>query len=115
MKINIKYKPIIDEYAKKTIARLRTESPKSARGRYTPYFAGWDFFVDKKTEDDYGGKVWNSTNYQLTHLLENGHLIVNKKGGVGWASPQAHINPVFQEIKPKFIQAMRDVGIEIET
>ena len=38
--------------------------------------------------------VHNSKNYQLTHLLEDGHVVVNKHGVVGRASAHKHIEPV---------------------
>ena len=60
-------------------------------------------------------KVWNATNWQLTHLLENGHVIVNKKNGVGWASAKPHIKPTYDDLKPKFVTAMTtDTEIKIK-
>ena len=38
--------------------------------------------------------VHNRTDYQLTHLLENGHVIRNKKGEYGRTRPIKHIAPV---------------------
>ena len=111
---NVHFKDIVDKYGKEAVDILRSSSPKSSRNRYTPYFAGWTFYVDKKTDDDYGGKVWNETNYQLTHLLENGHLIVNKKGGVGWASPQPHIEEAYRKVKEPFIKEMEKVEIDVD-
>ena len=40
--------------------------------------------------------VHNKTDYQLTHLLENGHVIRNKKGDWGRTRPIKHIAPVEQ-------------------
>lgn len=114
LECSIEFKEIIDYYGKKTAEILRQTSPQGNRGRYTPYFAGWTFHIDKKADDNYGGKVWNETNYQLTYLLENGHLIVNKIGGVGWASPHPHINKAFQKVKDPFVKAMKNAEIKTQ-
>lgn len=109
----IEYKKIIDEYGEKTRDILKEISPKNSRfERTTPYYAGWVFEIDKKRDDNYGGRVWNKTNYQLTHLLENGHLIVNKIGGVGWASPHPHIHDAYQRIKSPFENDIKNVDIK---
>jgi len=38
--------------------------------------------------------VHNTKHYQLTHLLENGHVVRNKKGTYGRAPAIKHIAPV---------------------
>lgn len=58
--------------------------------------------------------VWNDGNWELTHLLENGHKIVNKRGGVGWASMHPHITPVYSRLKPQFIADMKKAKIDAE-
>lgn len=110
---DIDYQSIIDKFGNDTASYLVRSSPRGRRRNKT-YAQGWEFKVDKKTKDNYGGKVWNATNYQLTHLLENGHLIVNKIGGVGWASPQPHINIAFQQVKEPFIKAMQNAEIRTQ-
>lgn len=113
IKVDIKYKEVIDKFGEDTAKYLRRTSPRGRRRNKT-YAEGWEFKIDKKKADNYGGKVWNATNYQLTHLLENGHLIVNKIGGVGWSSPVAHINPAFERIKTPFVKEMENVKIIIK-
>ena len=75
--------------ADETAERLRSSSPK----RTQDYANGWT--VSKKRKGDY--VVHNATDYQLTHLLENPHAIVNKKGEWGVTSPGhgqiVHIKP----------------------
>lgn len=110
---DIDYQSIIDKFGNDTASYLVRSSPRGRRRNKT-YAQGWEFKVDKKTKDNYGGKVWNATNYQLTHLLENGHLIVNKIGGVGWASPQPHIDEAYQRIKYPFLKAMEQVEIKVD-
>lgn len=78
------------EVAKETVRKLRNASPRK-NGKYA---RGWK--VSKKDRGDL--VVHNSTNYQLTHLLENSHNIVNAKGEYGRTSPGhgqvIHIAPV---------------------
>lgn len=99
--ISIQMKQIFDEYtdevndvlheAAKTTAdeaedRLHNTSPRKTGD----YAAGWEV----KQEGKYDYIVHNSTNYQLTHLLENGHVIRNKKGTYGRTPAHKHIKPV---------------------
>ena len=113
LSVDIGFKQVIDKYGDDTAKYLIRTSP-TGRRRNKTYAQGWEFLIDKKRKDNYGGKVWNKTNYQLTHLLENGHLIVNKKGGVGWASPQPHIDNAYQHIKSPFIKAMEQVDLKVD-
>lgn len=111
LKVDIDYQPIIDKFGEDTAKYLMRTSPRGRR-RSKTYAQGWEFKVDRKTKQNYGGLVWNATNYQLTHLLENGHLIVNKIGGVGWASPVPHIDKAYQTIKGPFERAMENAEID---
>lgn len=66
------------------------------------YAEGWTV---KEKNDRKSGKyyvVFNKIHYRLTHLLENGHLIANKRNGVGYAAPHPHIKPAFDKIKRNF-------------
>lgn len=109
---NIEYQPIVDKFGKDTSSYLKRTSPRGHR-RSKTYAQGWEFKIDDKRVNSYGGKVWNATNYQLTHLLENGHLIVNKIGGVGWASARPHIDEAYRRVKDPFIRAMEKVDIDV--
>ena len=100
----IDYSKIIDKYANKAKNRLKTKSPNGNR-KTNKYKDTW-VVVTEKNKNEYSAIVKNEKNWQLTHLLENGHQIVNKKGGVGWASAKPHIKPTFDELKSKFINAM---------
>lgn len=111
--INLEYKDIINKYAKEAVKKLKSVSPSGNR-KNNKYKDTWAVRISKY-DDEYEAMVWNEKNWQLTHLLENGHQIVNKKNGVGWASGNPHIKPTYDQIKPKFIKAMtKDVKVEIK-
>lgn len=82
----------VDESAKEaanvSMNQLRNTSPK----RTGKYARSWT--VKKETHgrvSDY--IVHNTKHYQLTHLLENGHVIKNKSGTYGRTRPIKHIAP----------------------
>ena len=80
---------VFQSVAKGTVQELKNTSPKLTGD----YAKGWAVKQEKGV-----GKmnfiVHNRTDYQLTHLLENGHVIRNKKGTYGRVSGRKHIAPV---------------------
>lgn len=76
----------IKKVSKESVSKLRNTSPKKTGS----YAKGWT--VKKEGEMDV--VVHNRTDYQLTHLLENGHVVRNKKGTYGRTSGTKHIKPV---------------------
>lgn len=123
LKIDIDYKDIVDEYAEKTKRILYVYSNKRKSRRKNNYASTWAIKeLDKGNYDGrqrksgtfYGVKVWNEKNYRLTHLLENGHLIVNKKGGVGWARGNHHIERAYKNVKQPFENAMKRAKIDVD-
>ena len=82
-------KSAIKETAKETATKLKNTSPKGSPHRRR-YAEGWTASKQRGTGDYI---VHNKTNYQLTHLLENGHVIRNKKGTYGRTTPIKHIQP----------------------
>lgn len=113
--VDVKYEDIIDRNAEACAEWLKNNSPRGHR-KSNSYRSGWAVKKGRKQKDQHYAEVWNATNYQLTHLLENGHLITNKRGGVGWAEGQPHIQKAFDYVKPTFIaeieKAEIDVGFE---
>ncbi len=73
------------QVAKETVQKLKNTSPVKDGS----YARGWK--VSKQQGSDL--VVHNATDYQLTHLLENGHVIRNKKGTYGRTHPIKHIQP----------------------
>lgn len=89
----------MDKVSKEAASKLRNTSPK----RTGDYAKSWR--VKKK-------RIWNGINevtvynkdhYQLTHLLENGHVVRNKKGTYGRAPAIKHIAPVEQWAKDEVV------------
>lgn len=79
-----------DSIAKESVQKLKSSSPKR-KGKYA---RGWT-----KTTEKGGGLKTNTVVvhnkvYQLTHLLENGHIIRNAKGTYGRVAGIKHIAPV---------------------
>lgn len=110
--VQLEYNKICDEYADKCCNIVKSKSPKGHRGRYAD---GWRTKKEKTYSGGYGVEVYNKTDWQLTHLLENGHLIVNKKNGTGWASAHPHIEPAYKSVKNKFIKEMENVSFKMTT
>ena len=112
LKVDIDYKNIVEEYAERCSSILRT-SPRTPRGYRGKYASGWTV-KDKQGRQEYSAIVHNATDWQLTHLLEHGHLITNKRNGVGWASPFPHIEDAYQDVRTPFISAMEKANIDIK-
>ena len=82
-----------DIVATEAVKKLKAASPKGYRGKYKK---GWK--KDKKN----GGTLVHNTEYQLTHLLENGHDIVINGEVRGHAAPVPHIAPVEEYVQDEF-------------
>jgi hypothetical protein len=76
---------------------LRRDSPK-AEGKYA---RGWRL----KRQSNGGYILYNATSYQLTHLLEKSHALVNG----GRSDPQPHIRPVEEQVVSKFLSEVEAI------
>lgn len=85
-----------------TAKDLKNTSPK----RTGAYASSWSTKVTRSSGRLIGVTVYNKR-YQLTHLLENGHVIKNKKGEYGRTRPIKHIEPAEQEGIQNFEQLVR--------
>lgn len=113
--IKIEYEKICDEYAKKCCDGVKTRSAQfKHNGGGRRYADGWTTEAKQDKEGIYSVKVYNETDWQLTHLLENGHLISNKRNGAGWASAHPHIAPAFNDVKNKFKSAVRKAELKVK-
>lgn len=99
------------ETAEECVDRLKVSSPEKTGD----YARGWTTSTQKG-----GYVVHNATDYQLTHLLENGHVIVNKygvqqrrNGGGDTTTPRRHIRPVERwgnkEFQRKVEEGLKDL------
>lgn len=103
------YQVVRDEFegaakdvAEEAAQQLRAVQWKTKTGKN--YSRGWR--VKKERWGTY--IVHNSTNYQLTHLLENGHAVVNAKGDTGKrASAHKHIEPVYEWVQGELEREIR--------
>lgn len=93
----------IKEISKEAVQKLRNTSPKASED----YAAGWA----RKKDGKLGMIVHNSKHYQLTHLLENGHVIRNQYGQYDRAPAIVHIKPVEEECNEKLVENIeRDIS-----
>ena len=80
----------INRVAKEGVTKLRNTSPKKTGS----YAKGWGLKKEGGTMGINTVTIHNRTDYQLTHLLENGHVVRNAKGTFGRAPAIKHIKPV---------------------
>ena len=76
----------IAKVTRKAVQKLKSSSPR----RTGDYAGGWG----SKRLGDMSTVVYNRKAPGLTHLLENGHMIVNKYGVYGRTNGIKHIAPV---------------------
>lgn len=94
---------VIDEaskvVSKEAVNKLKASSPKGKGKKSGRYAKGWSTKkVDNMTV------VYNRTDYQLTHLLENGHDIVRNGKKVGHFNGIKHIKPVEEEVQERMVE-----------
>ena len=85
-KVNRVLEDTADRVSREAVDKLQNTSPK----RTGEYASGWT--VKKLSRSNI--IVHNATHYQLTHLLENGHVIANARGTYGRVNGTKHIAPV---------------------
>ena len=87
--------------AKDGVQELKQTSPRrKGGGRYA---RGWTY---KKTKNGY--VIHNKTDYQLTHLLENGHDIVRGGKKVGHSPAIPHIGPVEEWVNEEAVKRLEE-------
>ncbi len=94
----------IAETTKTAVDKLKSESPKRS-GAYAKDWAVKNAGGKTKGIMKIQGKVvYNKKHYQLTHLLEFGHLSRNGKR----VKPQAHIKPIEDEMIEALIKKLEE-------
>ena len=92
--------------AKVCVESLEETSPKRKKKRENPYSEGWRAKVTYESGTDIRVQVYNKTNYQLTHLLEDGHAKVS--GGTVPGTP--HIEPAAEKASQMLL---KDINIKV--
>lgn len=96
----------VRETAKDAVSELRSAHPSGSGqyGSWDEYNGSWKV-MQTKTDKRYHRKatIHNENHYQLTHLLEKGHALV--QGGRTRAFP--HIAPVAEKCEGELIQNIR--------
>lgn len=94
----------VDAIADEAISELKRTSPRSkgSGGRRGHYADGWTKQLEGSNWKGITRKIiHNKAKPQITHLLENGHLIA---GGTRRVPGKSHITPVFEKIMQKLKQ-----------
>lgn len=89
-RVNNASRVAIQRVGRESVKQLRNNSPKKSGS----YARGWRLKTLKVSGNVTDVIVHNATDYSLTHLLENGHVVRNKKGTFGRAPAHPHIKPV---------------------
>lgn len=115
LEVSIDTEKILKKHRQKAAKKLRDHPasvpPIKERREEKEYFSTWRSKFDKGSHT---AVVYNKGNGRLTYLLENGHFITNKIGGLGWARPHPHIEGVFREGIPDFVRDMENVDIKVD-
>lgn len=97
----------VQKVSKECVDELKNAHP-SGSGQYhswNEYNSGWTVMQTKRDKREHiSATVHNSGHYQLTHLLEKGHALVN--GGRARAFP--HIAPVADKAEESLFKAIKD-------
>ncbi len=89
----------LKETADEAVEMLEQTSPRDTGD----YAKGWT--VDKQNAQYV---VHNSTDYQLTHLLENGHDVVVNGKKVGYSKPKKHIKQVERFVQDEVVKKVEE-------
>lgn len=95
-----------DEVSKEAVKKLKGTSPKAAKNGGHRHYAD-DWTVDNKSKKTYSKYIIKNKQYQLTHLLENGHDVVSHGKKVGHVSGRPHIKPVEEWCKTEVEKRIR--------
>lgn len=95
-----------ESVAKEAVKKLKATSPKADHnGGHRHYAADWG--VDNESKKKYARFVIKNKQYQLTHLLENGHDIVSHGKKAGHVAGRPHIKPVEEWCKKEVEKRLR--------
>lgn len=95
-----------EKVAKEALEELKVTSPVNKRNskHKGKYSKGWKVKITKG-RGFVNTKIYNSTNWQLTHLLENGHLTRNGSK----TKPIKHIEPIEKKYKEEYEKRVKKI------
>lgn len=79
---------------------LRVSSPKLTNS----YAKGWRKKTAYEDSKEIRVQVYNATDYQLTHLLEHGHVLVSYGKVRGTVGAKPHIGPAEEKIEKQLLK-----------
>lgn len=98
----------VDKVGKESVSKLKSSSPKKSGD----YAKGWRLKRERGRNGINDVTIHNATDWHLTHLLENGHVIRNAKGTYGRTNGIKHIAPVEEYFNSEVIE---EIKRELET
>lgn len=95
--------------AKEAVKQLKEKSPRNpkSRGKNGKHYAA-DWTIDNRSRTHYARLILHNRQYQLTHLLENGHDIVRGGRKVGRSEAKPHIKPVEEWCKSEVERRIKE-------
>lgn len=95
-------KKVTNNIANEALKDVKIKSPKNMKSKKAKHYAeDWRKKV-KKGRLNYNATIHNKQ-YQLTHLLENGHFSFNQYGGAyKYVKGRPHIKPVQDKVNEKY-------------
>lgn len=93
----------VDKVGKESVQKLKNTSPKNTGD----YARGWRLKRERGRNGINNVTIHNATEYHLTHLLENGHVVRNKKGTYGRTRGIKHIAPVEEYFNSEVIEEIK--------
>ena len=93
----------VDKVGKDAVDKLKSTSPKKTGD----YARGWKLKRERGRNGINDVVIHNATDWHLTHLLENGHVIRNAKGTYGRAPAHVHIKPVEEYFNSEVVEEIQ--------
>lgn len=99
---------VMDEVGEEGASRLRIRS-QELFGNKSKYARGWKYESQKRIRGKLVSVIRNTTQPQLSHLLEFGHPIFNQYGETKGHSPAIeHIEPVNKWVQEELVKRFKD-------
>lgn len=117
--IDIDFNKIIEDNSRRMAEQIKNKAKQVLSNKASNTYAdSWTYRMERDVGvDKLKGVIFNQEHYQLTHLLENGHLVKNGSNNnavLGRVSPRKHIKPVFDANVDVFVEEMSKAKFEIK-